>query len=406
MSEPSVKSTNPRLLVALSALHYALFPIPVVTLFWTEQIGMSLTDVMTLQAAFSLTVVLCEFPSGYLADRIGYRASMLVGGGSWVAGWLVYAWAASFGTVVLAEMILGAGAAFMSGADRALLWVSLEATGRGGQYTRWEGRMRAAGQTSEAVTSAAGGWLYTIKPRLPFWLQVPAAALGLASIIALREIPRPTATPHRSHLERAWHVLRFALWRQRRLRAALGLAVALGVSSFVMVWLIQPYMRGRGIPPSWFGPVWAGAHVWLAMVSLASARIVGAFGTRATLLGCCLLVPLGYAGLSASRSATGVVFYLAFMTLRGLQGPILARVMQEEAPPDDRASVLSLAALLFRLSFVIAGPPIGALVDRVGMNLALAVLGAVFTVASLAALLPFSRAHDRVASDSRDALPG
>src|SRR5207244_257147 len=165
------------------------------------------------------------------------------------------------------------------------------------------------------------------------------------------------------------------------------------LSSFVMVWLIQPYMRGRAIPPSWFGPLWAAAHVWLAAVSLASARVVAVLGVRATLLGCCLLVPLGYAGLAASPAAGGVVFYLAFMTLRGLQGPILGRVMQEEAPPEDRASVLSLAALLFRLSFAIAGPPIGALVDRAGMDAALAVLGVVFTAASLAALLVFTRAH-------------
>jgi MFS family permease len=391
-------TANPRLLVVLSALHFILFPIPIVTLFWMDQIGMSLTDVMTLQAVYSLTIVLCEFPSGYLADRIGYRTSLLLGGVSWVAGWLVYAWAASYGAVLLAEMILGTGAAFMSGADRALLWVSLEATGRGREYTRWEGRVRAAAQTSEAVSAAAGGWLYAIRPRLPFWLQIPTAALGLALIVALREVRRRTATEHRSHLARAWHVVRFTLRRGGRLRAAMALAVALGTSSFVMVWLIQPYMKARGIPPSWFGPLWAAAHAWLAVVSLASARVVGAFGVRATLLGCCLLVPLGYAGLAASTSAWGVAFYLAFMTLRGLQGPILARVMQEDAPPDDRASVLSLAALLFRLSFVIAGPPIGALVDRVGLNAALAVLTVAFTAAGLAALVAFTRAHDAATS--------
>jgi MFS family permease len=389
----AVTPPNPRRLVGLSALHFALFPIPIATLFWTEQIGMSLADVMTLQALFSVTVVICEFPSGYLADRIGYRTSLLVGGGGWVGGWLVYAWAASFGTVAMAEMILGAGLAFMSGADRALLWVSLEATGREREYTRWEGRMRAAGQTSEAASSALGGWLYAIRPRLPFWLQVPVAALGLATIASLREIPRPPAREPRSHLGRAWHVLTFTLWREGRLRAAMTLAVALGVSSFVLVWLIQPYMRERGIPTGWFGPLWAAAHVWLAAVSLASGRIVETFGVRATLLGCCLLVPLGYAGLSASASAWGVAFYLAFMTLRGLQGPILARVMQELAPPDDRASVLSLAALLFRLSFVIVGPPIGVLVDRAGMNAALALLGVAFTIASLAAFFTFARAH-------------
>ena len=85
---------------------------------------------------------------------------------------------------------------------------------------------------------------------------------------------------------------------------------------------------------------------------------------------------------------------LFFMTLRGLQGPILARVMQEDAPGEDRASVLSLAALLFRLSFVAVGPPIGALVERVGMEVALAALAVAFTAASLAALLAFARAHD------------
>jgi MFS family permease len=388
-----VPTANPRLLVALSALRFALFPIPVVTLFWTEQIGMSQFDVMTLQAVFGLAIVLCEFPSGYFADRVGYRASMLIGGVTWVLGWLAYVRADSFGAVLLAETLLGVAAAFISGADRALLWVSLDAAGRGDDYTRWEGRLRASAQVSEAATSAVGGWLYAMWPRLPFWLQIPTAALGLASILALRDVPRAPAAPHRSHLSRAWGVVRFALRSGGRLRAAMMLAVALGLASFVMVWLIQPYMKARGIPPSWFGPVWAAAHVWLAGVSLASARVVGAFGVRGTLLGCCLLIPLGYVGLAAAGAAWGVAFYLAFMTLRGLQGPILARVMQEDAPPDDRASVLSLAALLFRLCFVIAGPPIGALVDRVGMDAALVVLAVVLTPAGFAALLAFTRAR-------------
>jgi hypothetical protein len=62
-------------------------------------------------------------------------------------------------------MLLGAGHAFVSGTDRALLWTSLAESGRHGEYPRWEGRLRAASQTSEAVSVAAGGWLYTLAPR-------------------------------------------------------------------------------------------------------------------------------------------------------------------------------------------------------------------------------------------------
>jgi len=85
------------------------------------------------------------------------------------------------------------------------------------------------------------------------------------------------------------------------------------------------------------------------------------------------------------------------MTLRGLSAPILATVMQAEAPSEDRASALSLAALLFRLAFVVAGPPIGALVDYAGMRIALAALAVVFTAAGLAGLGLFVRAPVRTA---------
>jgi predicted MFS family arabinose efflux permease len=388
---------NPRLLVALSGLHFVLFPIPVITLFWKDQIGMSLTDIMVLQAAFGLAVVLLEFPSGYLADRVGYRTSLLVGAVLWLSGWLAYSRGATFRAIVVAELLLGSGSAFVSGADRALLWVSLQGTGRSGQYPRWEGRARAASQTCEAASAAAGGWLYAVAPRLPVWLQVPIAALALGTVVALREAPRPRLVAHRSHLRRAWHLVRFVLWHHRRLQGAMALSVTLGLSTFVMVWLIQPYMQARGVPPAWFGPIWAAAHLWLAGVSLASARVAETLGLRAALLGCCLLIPLGYAGLAVSPSAWGTAFYLCFMTLRGLQGPILATVMQEDAPGEDRAGVLSLAALLFRLAFVLTGPPIGALVDRAGLEAALVVLAALFTAAGLAALALFTRAHRRPA---------
>jgi hypothetical protein len=212
-------------------------------------------------------------------------------------------------------------------------------------------------------------------------------------IVPLEEPPRARIAERRSHVARALRLVRFTLWHHRRLPAAIAVSVVLGLSSFVMVWLIQPYMQARGIPPGWFGPIWAGAHVWLAGVSLATARIVAALGVRATLLGCCGLVLLGYTGLAITGSAWGVAFYLCFMTLRGLQGPILAAIMQEDAPDDDRATVLSLAALLFRLAFVVAGPPIGALVDGVGMQPALALLAVAFTAAALISLAAFARAQ-------------
>ncbi len=196
-------TANPRLLVLLHALQFTLFPIPIITLFWKDQIGLSLADIMVLQAVFGLSVVLLEFPSGYVADRVGYRPSLLVGAALWCAGWLIYSGATSFAMVMVAEVVLGGGSAFISGADRALLWVSLEAEGRRAEYTRWDGRGRAASQMAEAGSAAVGGWLYSLAPRLPVWAQVPVAVLALGTVSALREVPRRDAAPHRSRTSSA-----------------------------------------------------------------------------------------------------------------------------------------------------------------------------------------------------------
>jgi len=386
---------NPPLLALAAGLRSALFPIPVITIFWREEIGMSFTDIMLLQAIFGATTVLLEFPSGYVADRIGYRLSLITGAVFWVWGWIVYAMGTTFGAMVTAEVILGIGLAFTSGADSALLFVSVKARVGVQHYVPWEGRVRAASQLSEAVSSGVGGWLYSLSPRLPIWLQVPVALASLGAVGATKEVELQPAGERVAHLEHAWHIVRHALIHHARLRAAMLLSVTLGISTYVAVWLIQPWMQRRGIPIHWFGPLWALAHLWLAGVSLSSARLGESWGTAGALLLCCILTGISYVALGFSDAAIGIVFYLGFMTVRGLHGPLLAAVLQNDAPAEDRASVLSLNALMFRLAAAVVLPPIGMLVDRWGLELAFRLLAAAFAVVSLTAWMFFARAHSR-----------
>lgn len=390
---PTPSQRNAPLLAASAGLRAALFPIPIITLFWKDEIGMSLADIMWLQAIFGATAVICEFPSGYVADRLGYRRSLLIGASFWLAGWVAYAFGTTFGGMALAEIQLGTGMAFISGADSALLFVSVEGGETLARYRAWEGRVRATSQASEAASSALGGWLYSLAPRLPFWLQIPVAAANLGAIAAMREMPPLEGEERMSHLRRAWHIVTHALVRHARLRAAMALSVALGMSTYIAVWLIQPWMQRRGIAPVWFGPLWAAAHLWLAATSLASGRLAQAFGAAPVLLACSLTAGASYFALAFGSSPLAVVFYLGFMTVRGLQGPLLAGVLQSDAPPEDRASVLSLNALLFRLAAVIVLPPVGALADRVGIEPTLGVLAALSLAAALAAWTAFARAH-------------
>src|SRR5512136_324310 len=94
-------------LYAFSLLQKTLFPMAIITLFWKDRIGLSLTQILLLQSIFSIATVLLEYPSGYVSDRLGYRVALTIASVLGIAGWGIYAVAGSFGQVLAAEILLG-----------------------------------------------------------------------------------------------------------------------------------------------------------------------------------------------------------------------------------------------------------------------------------------------------------
>jgi len=375
---------NPRLLCAFHALQMTLFPVAIITLFWQRALGMSMQQIMLLQGIFGITMAVFEFPSGYLADRLGYRRSLLLGSVLNVLGWAAYAVADSFGHAVVAEALLGIGMSLISGTDAALMFESLQETGRQDEYRRWEGRFRFFGQVAEGSAALTAGALYTLWPRLPFLLQLGVWAIAFAVAWAMREPARHVPEPG-AHLRTIGRMLRTLLGGDRRLSAVVLLTIALGMSSFVPVWLVPLYATGAGVPETWIGPIWAVANFIVAIASLQSDRVVSRFGLMPTLLACVVLVGLGYGGMALSYGTFGFAFYFCLNLERGLFGPALLHEEQARLPSSDRAGFLSLRSLLFRAAFFVVGPPFGGAVDKHGQHPVLLWAGLALTaVAGLA----------------------
>lgn len=373
---------NPRLLCAFHGLQMSLFPVAIITLFWQRALGMSMHEILLLQGIFGVTVALFEFPSGYLADRLGYRRSLLIGSVLNVAGWSAYAVAGTFAHAVVAEALLGVGLSLISGTDAALMFESLRETGREDEFRRWDGRFRFFGQVSEGVAALGAGALFVLWPRLPFVLQACMWVAGFAVAWRMRE-PARHLPAHGGHLRQVGRMLRTLLGGDRRLTAIVLLTIALGMSSFVPVWLVPLYATGADVPEAWIGPIWATANFIVAIASLQSDRVVSRFGLLPTLLACVVLVAVGYGGMALSFGTFGFAFYFCLTLQRGLFGPALLHEEQKRLPSTDRAGFLSLRSLLFRLTFFAIGPGIGSAVDAHGHHPVLAWVGIAVTSAGL-----------------------
>jgi MFS family permease len=395
VSRLSILDSNLPLLNIFAFLKMALFPMAIITLFWKDQIGLTLADILLLQAIFSVATVLMEYPSGYLSDRLGYRFSLLLATLLGISGWATYTMAGSFATVLLAEIQLGVSYAFISGADSALLFETLRGENREEEYLRCDGKMTAWAQAGEAAGAIGAGVLYAWLPLLPFILQVGIWIVAWLVCRRLREPAEHLPDPIGSHWREAARIGRQALVHNPALRRTLLFGALIGLASFYPVWLVQPYMQEHGVPLAWFGPVWAAANLAVSLGSVLSARAKFHLGTHGVIWLCLLLTAAGYLGLALTTAVWGCAWYLLLTLMRGLQGPLVRLHLQHLCTRGERASILSLKSLIFRLGFVVTAPLVGALADRTGLTATFLVLLAGLLILLLPAALAFlgSRHH-------------
>jgi len=378
-------------LYAFSVLKMTLFPMAIITLFWKDQIGLSLTEILLLQAIFSAACLLMEYPSGYLSDRMGYRSALILASLLAIAGWSLYTIATSFTGVLLAEIVLGAAWAFVSGSDTALLFETLRAQGWEDSYARFDGRMTGAAQTGEAAGALFAGVMYAAWPLMPFVFQIGIWIICLILCISMVEPPQETETAIHSHLAEALRTCRYAFLENNHIRATILFGTILGLASFYTVWLIQPYMQETGVPLAWFGPAWAGANLTVALFSVISHRLHFEFGHRGMAALFIVLIVAAYLGLGLTATTASFLFYYLLTAMRGLQGPIMRNHLQRAGRRSNRASILSLHSLSFRSMFVVTGPLVGMAADHLGLQPTFNLLAVAFTILLLPACWLFLR---------------
>ena len=400
MADPLAR--NPVLLCLIRGMQMALFPMAILSVFLQREIGFGVAEIMLLQAVFGVAMVLFEFPSGYLADRIGYRRCLILAFALWTIAWPIYGQAQGWLGVASAELLLGIGMALISGCDTALLYESLLSQQKEQNFMQWAGRLTFSGQLAEGSAALAAGLMFASATSLPFWAQGGASALALLLALALVE-PERERPSFADSFGQIRGMVRHVMVENPELRAVFAAAVVLGLASFVPVWTIQLYALDAGVPEPWMGPLWAVANFTVAIAALLSHRVFGSRSLGLVVGLCSALILAGYLGLGLSHGLWGFAFYYLLTLMRGLQSPALHHREQQLVPSSDRAGFISLRSMVFRIGFLAIGPAVGWAVDTHGQHPIMLALAAFFTLASLLILLLLPRARPWPADAPRSA---
>lgn len=375
-----------RLYLIKIAKWFMLF-MPIVVPFY-ESNGLSMKDIMVLQAVYSVAIVILEVPSGYLADVIGRRKTLIIGAIFGTLGFTTYSLSYGFYGFLVAEIILGVGQSCISGADSAMLYDSLLERGEEKKYTRFEGRITSLGNIAEAVAGIAGGLLAGITLRAPYIAQAFVAFIALPAAITLVEPTRKVPLIKAGIME-IIRIARFALFEDRPLRRNILFSAITGTATLTMAWFAQPFFEYTRIDIAWFGLLWTSLNLTVAITSYTAHKLESKLGQKWSVLIIALLIPLGYLALGRFHLPSGLIILFLFYLVRGYATPVLKDYINRTTASHIRATVLSVRNFIIRLLFSLTGPMLGWVKDLYSLPQALTLAGIIFLVLTVITAILF-----------------
>lgn len=391
-------SANIYYLYLIKLAKWLMLVMPVVVLFYTEN-GLDSYQIYLLQAAYSLSVAIFEIPSGYVADVIGRRTTLIWGTILGTAGFALLSISYDFKTFLIAEIILGIGGSFVSGADSALLYDSLQSDNRQHYYLRYEGRITAMGNLGETLAAIGGGLLAVwLGYRSVYTAQTVIAAIGIPAALLLIEPVRKKRICRPSCGE-ILRISRQALFTDRKLGGAIMAGSMAGTATLGMAWTAQIYFVDQGFTEKEITPLWVLLNLVVAAVSVYAATLVARLGMQRAIVISSFL-PAGFILLGTLPLYGALITLFIFYLIRGYTTPMFRDLINQNCDSSVRATVLSIRSLLVRLLFSLGGPAIGYLAGVTSLGAALIMFGLVLGLLSLMSTV-FLLRHHRFADGSR-----
>ena len=348
-----------------------------ITSFWILffiQNGLSLLQIGLIESIFHGTSLLCEIPSGMLADRFSYKTNLYLARlASIVSSILILFGQGSFWIYAIAMMVNALSYNFDSGTSTAFLYDSAVEAGQKDRYLQISSFLSGVAEVTRTLGTVVAGFF--IHGALA-WTYLIAIVLSLLSILLIFLMKEPESkSGERNHLtikrilvvvKQEWQekpvlfywmftyqlvgtiMCMFYFYYQQKISDLVSWQVSLIMLIGSGFNLLAVYLASQ------IGKKWNSNQVFPILVALTGLSLL--------LVG--LKTPFAYLSV-----------YLLTNALYAVYQPIYYNDLQAYLPSSVRATMLSINSMMFSLSMILIFPLTGWLIDTCGFVAVFLVLG-------------------------------
>lgn len=373
---------NVRLFIMFRVLFNARFYYPVFSILFLD-FGLSLSQFAILNVVWAATIVICEVPSGALADTIGRRNLLVFAGLLMVIEITLWAFVPRgnlsllFWVFVLNRILSGIAEAAASGADEALAYDSLQRDGNSEDWGRVLERQIQFQSAGFVVAMTLGGVLYDPELlqrlfgwlgmsleitrettlRLPIYLTLVTALLTFFTTLRMREVTATDTPPGETSnkaigaaFQMVWQAGRW-IFRTPFVLALLFFGLLYDSVTRMVLTMASQYYRIIEIPEAAFGILFSVLALFGFVVPGIARRLSERRSALFNLLLTGVLILLGLSGMCFVWPWAGILPALLLFCNMFLIGFFLSHYMNQATSSEQRATVLSFKGLFLNLGY-------------------------------------------------------
>lgn len=331
---------NLYLMYAISLLQGMVFYGPIATLY-REAAGLSFFQISTIESISLVLGILLEVPWGYLADRIGYRKTIIACSGLYLISKVVFWQASGFAGFLLERVILAVVISGFSGVDASFIYLSSAK----GESQRSFGVYSAMGMIGLMFAAVAYSLAVRANYRLSALMTVASYAAAALLSLFLKDVDHGEGSGRGFCTSMRAAVAGLSRSKKRML-LLIGAALLVESHQVITVFLNQLQFARAGLGPSAMGLAYI-ATTLLGLCGVWSQRLTGRFGARPSIVAFAL-VPAASCAVMASTAAP-IPSVAGVLLVRMSNAFFLPCQMEEQnrmVESSSRATELSLNAMV------------------------------------------------------------
>lgn len=347
-----------------AAISNFLFFLPIVYIFFQDN-GLSLTQIFIIEAIFSVGLVLFEVPTGAVADYFGKKTSLVVGSIIWVVSCVLFSFGSGFYMFTFAYLIWALGAAFLSGADTALLYDILHKDNQKEHFKKYQGNAKFIGLVSISIASIIGGYISSFSMRYTFVASAIAFFVMFLILISIKhkEDEKEEQESYTQIIKNSFSIIR---------KSSTLLWLFFYSALFMVIFkLTQPstqiYMNLANLDIKYFGFASAFFFIIAAIASKLTNGFEKKFQKYSYLILSILMILSTYLVSQFVFKLGFLIFGILFFAT-SINSIIVQHEVLENSPKSKHSTILSFNNLFDRLMFVIIYPLWGFGMEKLGLT--------------------------------------